>query len=388
MSSFGAGASASIESFRAALQQALSGSLLDESRVGEIIVNVMPRDDQVQSLWNLDVVAEVLSQECRQLNWTAVVQRLDQPNLVIRSEADFRLLIKLFTRISNTIFPGLGLMGVWSNRSAQLVLLLLASNATQRGLVDFASMLRAEQTLPDVQAPQNIAWCCLPFYSTLLELAARGHYNEVLQTMLEAAEAYPEYVTVMLAQSSDGGSNVRAEVLRRSLPKFTGLAGSRNTSLVVMKRLQAVNPDLLVLLFRMAFKRCMTVQDIIDRNALAQSSGQAIFRRVEEEGLLDEMLGLWCVQADRAGLALEEKLSAVLQANPTSARSILVFVRQHVGTVRSREQDGGLLSFENFAVLIRAMQAYSAVVPIDDVRALVAVFQQLQQQATAGRGAR
>lgn len=375
---YGAQVSQNADSFRAALQQ--TQIPLDESKLAEIIVTVLPRDDiPSPQPWNLDVVADVLSQECRHYNWTLVAQRLDQPNLVIRTEADFRLLIKFFTRISNTIFPGIGLMGVWNNRPAQLVLLLLASNASQRGLVDFASLLRAEQTLQDVPVPPNIAWCCLPFYNTLLELAGRGHYNEVVQTMMEASEAYPEYVTVLLAQAQDPNSNARAEVLRRSLPKFTGLAGSRNTSIVVMKRLQAVNPDLLVLLFRMAFKRSATVQDIVERNAILQSSGATIFRRLEEEGLPDELLGFWCVQADRAGLSLEEKVNAALQTNPQMARSFLVFAKVHAGTLRPREQDGGLLSFENFAVLIRALQAFPTIVPVEELRALALIFQQYQR---------
>ena len=378
--SYGASVSASAESFRQALQQTVSP--LDESKVAEVIVSVLPRDE-TQTPWNLDVVAEVLSQESRQCNWALVAQRLDQPNLVIRNEADFRLLIKFFQRVSNQLFPGSGLMGVWNNRPAQLVLLLFASNAMLRGLVDFSGLVRADQTLPDVPVPQNVAWCCLPFYNTLLELAGRGHYNEVVQTMLEASEAYPEYVTVLLAQAQDPNSNARAEVLRRSLPKFTGLAGSRNTSIVVMRRLQVVNPDLLVLLFRMAFKRSVTVQDIIERHSILQSTGATIFRRLEEEGLPDELLGFWCVQADRTSLNLEEKIRAVLEANPQMARSFLQFLKQHVGSLRAREQEGGLLSFENFGVLIRALQHFPAIVPIDELRVLGHLFQQYQQHGSA-----
>jgi len=373
--SYGAGVSVNAESFRAALQQ--TQVHLDESKVAELMVAVLPRSDQ-SAPWNLEVVADVLSQECRNFNWLQLAQRLDNPGLMIRGETDFRRLLTFFTRISGTQFPGQALLGIWSNRPAQLVLLLFASNAMMRNLVDFGRMVREETLIEGVPIPQNVAWCVLPFYNTMLELANRGHYNEVVQTMLEASEAYPEYVTCFLAQAQDPNNNARAEVLRRALPKFTGLAGSRNTSLTVMRKLQETNPDLLVLLFRMGFKRSMSVQDIVERHNILQSSGPIIFRRLEEEGLPDELLGYWCVQADRANFPLEDKINATLSANPQIARMILQFLKQHVGSLRSRESEGGLLSIENFGLLFRMLQPYSGnVIPIEDMRQVSVMFQHL-----------
>ena len=70
-----------------------------------------------------------------------------------------------------------------------------------------------------------------------------------------AAQNFPEYVLLGLAIVKDPASGVRADLLKRLLPYFTSGAGSRSSSMLVMKRLADTNPDLLVLLFRIGFKR-------------------------------------------------------------------------------------------------------------------------------------
>ena len=283
LANYGSQVAQTPDTFRNALREI--GILLDEGQLAEIIVTVLG--------WNtayLEVLADVLAHECRGLDWTLVVQRLDVPSLVVRSEMDFLLITRLFTLISGVVFPASGLLGQWSNRQAQLTLLVLAAQNT-RGLVDFSSLVSGEQRIADVPVPQNLAWMCLPLYSALLDLASRGHTQDVLEVLHAAAESFPEYVTCFLAQVQDTSNNVRVEILRRTLPKFTGLAGARSTSLAVMRRLQVVNPDLLVLLFRIAFKRAATSQDIFDTDSRLKATGPAIIRKLEEESSPEELLG-------------------------------------------------------------------------------------------------
>jgi hypothetical protein len=113
LADFGCKYSASVDTFRQVLREI--GITLDEEQVAEIIVTLLAKnreqldageskifsvlgDEQNSSQWNLEVVGEVLTQDCRGLNWTQVTQKLDQPNLSIRNEADFQRLIGLFTR--------------------------------------------------------------------------------------------------------------------------------------------------------------------------------------------------------------------------------------------------------------------------------------------------
>lgn len=383
--SYGAQVSATMDSFRTALQQ--SKTLLTEACVAEIIVAVLPRDDLAQNTpWNLEVMAEVFNQDCRNLNWEVVARRLDHPYFTARTEPHFRSIMTFYTRSSGVPFPGTSLMGLWANRSAQLVLLLMSANNLYRNSTDYSRLVSKDNLLAEIPAPQNACWICLPFYNTMLQLAGVGFNNEVLACLLEASEIYPEYVTLMLAQAQDPNSNARAEVLRRTLPKFTGLAGSRPSSVPVMKRLLAVNPDLLILLFRMAFKRSVNMSDIVERSALLQSCGEEMCARFEAEGLPDELMGFWCVQADRGLLNLEEKVASVMRQNHGVARSFLTFLKQQVQNLRVRENpEGGIVSFNCFSVIFRALQAVRDpnLVPPDEMRGLAQVFAQMEVAAAS-----
>jgi hypothetical protein len=110
---FGAQCSATADAFRQVLREI--GIALDEEQLAEIIVCISAQDRTPElgetaevpdaSRWNTEVIGEVLSQECRTFDWTAVVKKLDQPLLKIRSEADFLKLVGLFSLISGTALP-------------------------------------------------------------------------------------------------------------------------------------------------------------------------------------------------------------------------------------------------------------------------------------------
>jgi CCR4-NOT transcription complex subunit 1 len=387
---FGVQYSASAEAFRQVLRDI--GIALDEEQVAEIIVSVLARNrlsdlgDATDSStqWNTDVIGEVLSEDCRGLNWTKVTTKLDQPLLSIRSEDDFQRLVRLFSRISECPLPGAGLMNLWDNRAAQLALLVLSANAP-RSVVDFSALASQDQRIPgEVPFPPNYSWMCLSLYSSFIGLAHSGLALEVTEALINAAATYPEYIAVGLAQVQDPVSGVRAEVLRRTLPMFTGLPGSRPTSMAVMMKLQSVNPDLVILLTRIALKRASSKQEMVDIDSRLKSLGPAIIHRVEEDCLSEELLGYWCVKADKGELNLEEKIMNALDRNPQTVRSFIAFAESNAHTLRTAASDGGLLSVESFAVLLRAAQVYPSIVSVDEVRALSALMAQQQQNILLG----
>jgi CCR4-NOT transcription complex subunit 1 len=382
----GAQSSGTIELFRKTLHNI--SIKLDEEQIAGVIIVILPRPTvnsevgkENQTQWNLEVVAEVLNQECRGLNWVTVVKCLDSPNLIIRCEADYQLLTRLFVRISGASLPVLGLLsGVWNNRPAYLAILTLSANSP-RNIVDFSTLVSPEQLMSaEVPAPANLSWLCLPLYARFFDLAASGMPNEVLDILSKAAGSFPEYFLTSLAQVQDPTSGVRSELLRRLLPSFTGLHGSRPTSLSVMRKLFTANSDLLILLCRFALKKAKKVWEISNIDSLLKSLGPQIVRRLEDEGTVDEMLGYWCVKADRSEVNLEEKAMLVLDANPKNARVFVSFAKVHADSLRPRVMiSDGILSFECFAVLLRAVQAFPTIVSIDEVRALATIFSQHQQ---------
>lgn len=358
------------------------GIALDEQHVAEIVVTVLPKNLGVAGStdtekWNLDVVADVLNVLSRGLNWALVAQKLDQPNLVMRSEHDFLLLTRFFVRISGIAMPAAGLMRLWSNKTAQLAILILGIKAP-RQLLDFSGLVSVDQVWStEVALPQNLSLACLPLYAILLELASNSLSGDVLEALAAAAGSFPEYILMGLAQVQDPNSGVRAEILRRTLPLFTGLPGSRPTSLIVMKRLQTVNPDLLILLFRIALKRSTTLLDIAEIDSRLRSLGDDVRRRLEEEGNVEELLGYLCVRADKAHFHLEEWIVTVMERNPQLSRAVVAFAKAHAENMRPRTADeGGLLSFESFTILLRALNAHQSLVPIEEMRSFIATVSQ------------
>jgi CCR4-NOT transcription complex subunit 1 len=386
---YGPQVASSVDTFRKALHS--TPARLDEEQCAAVIVLVLPKpflsnfEDKRPEQWNLEVVAEVLQQDCRGLNWVLVAKHLDNPRLCIRSEGEFQLLARLFVRISGAPIPAAGILGtLWSNRTAQFVILTLAANSP-RNIVDFAPLIAADQVLNaetmTINIPPNLSWLCLPLYARMFELASSGLAMEVLEVLVKAAALYPEYFVVSLSVVQDH-SGVRNELLQRLLPSFTGVQGSKPTSLIVMRRLYSTNPDLLLKLCLIGLKRSLKVSEVVNLENIVKSMGPMAMRKLETEGSVEELLSYWCVKADRQELNLEEKLVALLEQNPKNSRFFINFAKVHADSLRPRtmQPTDGVLSIENFALLLRAAQPFPTIVPPDELKALVQIYSQFQQQ--------
>lgn len=404
---FGPACSASVEIFAKALHD--TGKTLDEPQLGELLVSVLPGsrtlpggsagdvvfptlqgvDEETgksEHRWNLDVISDVLARECRGYNWVTVVRHFDQQTVTIKSEGAFQCLVRLVYKISGQPLKAEGLLGNWGNKTEQFHILAYASNAP-RASIDFSGLFTPENRLEgNIAMPENLSWMCLPLYNTLISLANRGLAPDVRELLISATRSFPEYVLLGMAQVNDNTSDVRKELLRGLLPLFTGGQGSRPTSMSVMKRLCEVNPELLVYLFRIGLKRASTVQEVMELDSRRQSFGQ-VGRRVEEEGSPDELLPYWCVLADRTDYQLEAKLISVLERKIEFARYLATFSKSYLEGLRPKSHDGGILSIENFKVILRVIRGAPAVVSPEEINSLTAQAQQiLQQRETQAHG--
>jgi CCR4-NOT transcription complex subunit 1 len=377
---FGGKCSVSAESFRKAL---LSSSLrIDEEQLALILITVLPGEKRGEmQAWNYDVVSEVLQQECKGLNWAMVVKLLDNPRLTIRSETDFQVLVQLFVRVSGSSIPPAGLLhGLWSNIRAQFTLLALLSGAP-RTIIDFSPFISQDQIIPgeNIPVPANLCWLCHPFYARLLDIANGGLTIEVLEVIMKAAANYPEYVFTSLAVVQQPGV-VRLEVLQRLLPLFTGLPGSRPSSHAVMRKLFATNTDLLFRLCYIAFKKATKAAEIVMTESIVKNLGTQYFRRLEADTSLEDLIGYWCVKSDRQELNLEEKLSASVDSK--NVRFLVTYAKFHGDNLRSRaisQQSDGVMSMDSFTLIIRAIQQFPSTVSSDELKSLIAQFNQYQQ---------
>ena len=163
------------------------------------------------------------------------------------------------------IFSPLG----WKNAKHQLYLILFAANSLIPDEVDFNNLVSVDQRrLAGAPQPPNLSWLCLSLYETLLDLATvHGYTEEVIQALMNAAEHYPEYVCILLAQcdmrfGGMRGKKIQGDVLDYVLPKFLCLPGSRSTSVEVIRWLASINAEATLKLFRIALVRSMSFEDV------------------------------------------------------------------------------------------------------------------------------
>mmetsp|Transcript_6288 Transcript_6288/g.12026 ORF Transcript_6288/g.12026 Transcript_6288/m.12026 type:complete len:2318 (-) Transcript_6288:299-7252(-) len=419
---FGFQCSSTPNTFRRALYADISVGALNESHVADLLVMCIPRQNsggssgtstensllysllhdsagsgkesqQPLQWWNTDTICSVISEDCQALNWTNVLRCVDQAaTLFIPSEAEFNLIAKLHLRMSSRPLQMAGLISPWENRLVQLTMLSYATKAP-RNLVDFSELFASNNRLVaggngaekeiDIPTPPNLSWMCPALYGILLSIASRGNSSDIVQLFMDASQRYPEYVLLGLAQVNEQVSGVRTEILRHILVKFSGLSGSRPSSDVVMSKLYEVNQDLLVLLCRIGLKNAQNVQDIAKIERRMKSYG-SVGIRIQEECSIDEILGYWCYIADNASLNLEERLMTVLSKSPPFARNIVLFAKMHLEKLRPRSShEGGLLSYENIAIILKCAQQYPNVVSTQDIRTLATMASQHQQQNAA-----
>lgn len=389
--------------------------------------------------WNLDTVVEVLKQfvvarqalaasgatttisgnpnspgsppvpvPIQPIQWNVLVRSLDHPLLRIKSEMEFQIIIKILLRLTGgKPISAEGLIrGVWNNKTAQIALLMLSTNVS-RNFVDFSSLVSPEQILNDptntIQQPQNYSWMAIPVYQTLMELAASGMNVQVLEVLSVAANIYPEYVTIGLAQVQDPSSGVRTEILKRTLPLFTGVSSvlttpatatspattqttpARPTSTLVMKRLYEVNNlDMLVLLCRFALKKVTNAAELHETDMRFRSFPNNVVRkRLDDESSVEELFAYWCLLNDKGELNnFEEKLKSLAEKNSAVVRQYFLFCAANVKTMRRSASSyattttGGLLSFNNFSIFVRVLSLFPNLVPSDQLKTLVAEGQQ------------
>lgn len=351
-----------------------NGGVLSEQDIAEVIILTASN-----SSWQLSNMYEAFRNSCRHLNWSIVLQKLDNPNFLVRNEDEFVALSAFFTNVSGASIPGSGLLKLWENKSCQVSIL---SFGLLHEKIDFLEFLKPEQQLPkEVVMPASGSWLCLNLFSTLLDLASSGLSIMVLDIFNAASAVYPEYVLLGFAQVLDPNTGIRAEVIRKTLQLFTGLPGSKPTSRIVMTRLAQLNPDLLLLLLRYSLKKSNSVEDILAIDEKLSILTGDIVKRIEEEGTLDELIGYWCVKADRSDFNLEEKLVPILSSSPRVGRMLCAFSVAHLETIRHRHADGGLLSVTSLTIIVNLLQKVKEFVPEDELLMLQNILNRNQGSA-------
>jgi hypothetical protein len=327
------------------------------------------------------------------LDWLKIAQSLDRKSLRLFSDYGCDLLVDMYCKISGTSFPTSVLTANWDNRFAQFVLLAWLSSKTFTNIptVDVSPFQAKEQLCDPIGGANETVfqtvWGSTLFYTALMTLSKRGGglSAKVIQLLLAKVKFYPEYLLVCLAKlkEDDSAYSVRSEVLHQLLPMFSGLPGALPTSDTMSAYLSASNPEMLELLFRVTMRLADTVQSVTEASTKLKATNDKVFANIEKSsgnsGALDDLLGYWCVKADRVpGFNLEKFVMAALHENTSAAHGIFQYIQIRLNKLRLRAStEGGLLSFESGAALLQALQSS---IPMEKLRRVMHVLQQGFQQ--------
>ena len=344
--------------------------------IAEVILVIVLGGDQ--SPLNVDRLSAALRPLCSQVDWGEAPKYFDTTVYPIRNETDCFNMSQFYLKLSGKPLPASVLLGSWSNKLSQTALLAHCLRTDQ---IDFADFERQDYSLPaEVVVPKSGSWLCLKLFAVLLEIASTGLSIMVLEIFVVAAASCPECILLGIARSHDPNTGIRAEVLRRLLPLFTGLPGSLSTSPVIMKCLYSVNVDLLVLLVRLAFKRSATIDDLTTIHQHLDSLSADVTKRVEKDGTLDELVGYWGYLAEKYAHAfnLEAKIISLISNDSQACRNLLAYLSA-VSNLRNLNSTNAVLSLESFQCLVRCLQAVPTYVLPEELKPLVSVAQSFQR---------
>ena len=313
--------------------------VITESTLAEIIVRVVSLSDGAEK-WNLSVVAEVLGKMCNQSrrpDWNKVVRNADHYDLRC-TDSSFTNFAMLFRAVSGIKIPADSFAGgaLWENTAAQMFLLKCSVlDETKGNMVNFENLVTVSSSehLDNAAMPSNLSVLCLPLFNTILELGSRrgGLQREARAFLMQISEMFPEYATIMLAaaQSTQDMGALREETLLSNMKMFTGVQ-ARATSGALVTRLLKYNPKEIMWVSRMLLKQCYTVSSVMGLEAFMNAIDAGIMRGVEQGGLPDELMPLWCARARQSGgPPLAAKMRQVLVSQPAYARPLAMFLRFH-----------------------------------------------------------
>lgn len=78
--------------------------------------------------WNLDAFVEAVNEKSPNLDWSAVFEHLDTPQLAVNTPTGLALITTLHRRTCRAPLPVTVLLGEWKHASAQMRLITRATN--------------------------------------------------------------------------------------------------------------------------------------------------------------------------------------------------------------------------------------------------------------------
>ena len=352
--------------------------------------------------WNLDTVAQVISEDYSSRDWATVAKHWDTPDFKIKDTNQFRALLDLYRAGAKSTPPLSVFTAQWRNTAGQLSVFeaimavppsIFIVPLDEEELADAAT---APPTGPN-SAPNPQCWASQDILQRLLHLSdVPSLYRRVRDLFVRCLLTCPEVLFCSLvrlqlrvanaATAQPGGESlvsagmqIKTELMRELIPLFfrpsTHQRVQKNAP-AALRRLYAISPSTVMAACFEAWRS--TAQDsvqsrlagiihIINIARLLPSPADAVASLLSGNKDAEYSIAIAFVMADNDYLQLKPWLGEKLSSKGSVAAfavSLVSYLRKTNATAKPRGVgvDAPLVSFENMAISLQLLQSLDSTI--------------------------
>ena len=342
--------------------------------------------------WNLEVVAQILSEDFLGFDWSVVAMHFDTPYFSMKDTMQFRVLLDLYRAGANTPLPLSALTRLWRNSAGQLSGLEALSTTPPSAY----TVALNDDELADAAAgpppgptslPNSQFWASSEVLQRLLQLSdVPALYRRVRDLFVRCLLGCPEILLCSLVRlqlrlanaSSDDmvnvGMQIKTELMRELIPLFFRPTSNHRVQNgpAALRRLYAISSTTVMAACFEAWRsssqegtqnRLAAILHIINIARLLPSPAEAVAALLSGSRDAEYSISIAFVMADNEYLQLKpwlgEKLSSKASV-ATFAFALVSYLWKSYSTAASKSDitlgSAPLVSLENVAMSLQLLQ--------------------------------
>jgi CCR4-NOT transcription complex subunit 1 len=394
-------------------QSESNGTGLSSALLGSIITNRTQEGGSQSNGWNVEIVAQVLSEDYSSSDWSTVASHWDIPSFKLRDTTQFRALLDLYRAGAKRNPPLQAFTSRWRNTSGQLsciesiIALPPSVYLVQLNEEEQADAATAPPPGPN-SAPNPHCWASMDTLQRLLQLSdSPSLYRRVRDLFVRCLLTCPEVLLCSLvrlqlrvanaaAQRDQTGESIatagmqlKTELMRELIPLFFRPNAHHRVQNgpVALRRLYAISPTTVMAACFEAWRsvsqetpqvRLASIMHIINIARLLPSPADAVASLLSGSRDAEYSIAVAFVMADNEYLQLKPWLGEKLSSKDSVAAFAVSLVSYLKKTYATAGPKGGgpdglgapLVSYENMAISLLLLQSLDPTIMAQTVTGL------------------
>jgi len=364
-----------------------------------LLGSIVPGRGRDSNAWNLETVAQVLSEDYSNADWTAVAKNWDSPSFQMKTTAQFRALLDLYRAGAKSTPPLSAFSCQWRNSNGQLsaleAMMAVPPSIFMVPLNDdeLADAATAPPPGPN-SAPNPQCWASTEILQRLLQLSdIPSLYRRVRDLFVRCLLTCPEVLLCSLvrlqlgvasaaSQESSGGESfvnvgmqIKTELMRELIPLFfrPNARHRVQNGPAALRRLYAISPTTVMAACFEAWRsasqdnaqvRLGSIIHIINIARLLPSPAEAVATLLSGSRDAEYSVSVAFVMADNDYLQLKPWLAEKLSSKASVgnfAVALVSYLRKTYATAGPRADNNSgaapLVSLDNIVVSLQLLQS-------------------------------